>query len=167
MGNEPRRDQAGSILALSAFVLLWRVAAAASPYREGVLATMTEDSLGIRWGLGVMGIVFVACGLYAYAHDRRHMIMIFALSACTGGLHWGGPILSPTPPWRRRSSCSTSSQATTWARLVRQRGWRSPRRRVYPAKPKVGIRATKPNEFWHIESRSSNCSMAPKSTCMS
>ena len=41
--------------------------------------------------------------------------------------------------------------ATTWAKLVRQRGWRRPRRRVYPAKPKTGIRATHPNEYWHID----------------
>ena len=40
---------------------------------------------------------------------------------------------------------------TTWAKLVRQRGWRRPRRRVYPAKPKTGIRATHPNEYWHID----------------
>ena len=40
---------------------------------------------------------------------------------------------------------------TTWQKLVRQRGWRRPRRRLYPEKPKVGIRATKPNELWHID----------------
>jgi len=40
---------------------------------------------------------------------------------------------------------------TTWAKLVRQRGWRRPRRRVYPKKPKTGIRATQPNEYWHID----------------
>ncbi|MFC1611426.1 transposase [Myxococcota bacterium] len=43
------------------------------------------------------------------------------------------------------------ASATTWAKLVRQRGWRRPRRRVYPEKPKVGIRATRPNELWHID----------------
>ena len=43
------------------------------------------------------------------------------------------------------------ASATTWAKLVRQRGWRRPRRRVYPAKPKTGIRATHPNEYWHID----------------
>jgi putative transposase len=43
------------------------------------------------------------------------------------------------------------ASATTWAKLVRQRGWRRPRRRVYPEKPKTGIRATKPNEYWHID----------------
>jgi len=39
----------------------------------------------------------------------------------------------------------------TWARLIRERGWRRPRQRVYPAKPKEGIRATKPGELLHID----------------
>ncbi len=43
------------------------------------------------------------------------------------------------------------ASATTWAKLVRQRGWRRPRRRVYPEKPKVGVRATRPNELWHVD----------------
>jgi len=43
------------------------------------------------------------------------------------------------------------ASATTWCRLVRERGWRRPRLRVHPAQPKVGIRATKPNEIWHID----------------
>ena len=40
---------------------------------------------------------------------------------------------------------------STWFRLVRDRRWRRPRRRVYPAKPKVGVRADAPNELWHID----------------
>ena len=40
---------------------------------------------------------------------------------------------------------------TTWYRLVRRHQWRRPRRRVHPAKPKVGIRASRPNEIWHID----------------
>jgi putative transposase len=40
---------------------------------------------------------------------------------------------------------------STWSRLVRECGWRRPRRRLYPAKPKVGIRANAPNELWHID----------------
>jgi putative transposase len=43
------------------------------------------------------------------------------------------------------------ASASTWARLVRDRGWRRPRLRVHPAKPTVGIRATAPNEIWHID----------------
>ncbi len=37
----------------------------------------------------------------------------------------------------------------TWYKLVCERRWRRPRIRVYPAKPKEGVRATKPNEHWH------------------
>ena len=40
---------------------------------------------------------------------------------------------------------------STWSRLAREGGWRRPRRRLYPAKPKVGIRANAPNELWHID----------------
>ncbi len=39
----------------------------------------------------------------------------------------------------------------TWYRLVRVHGWRRPRQRVHPAKPKIGIRASKPNEIWHVD----------------
>jgi putative transposase len=40
---------------------------------------------------------------------------------------------------------------STWYRLVRQNGWRRPQLRVHPAKPKVGLRTTRPNEMWHID----------------
>ncbi len=40
---------------------------------------------------------------------------------------------------------------TTWYRLVRVHRWRRPRGRVHPAKPKVGIRASRPNEIWHVD----------------
>ena len=41
--------------------------------------------------------------------------------------------------------------ASPWSRLVPECGWRRPRCRVYPAKPKVGIRADASNELWHID----------------
>ena len=43
------------------------------------------------------------------------------------------------------------ASASTWGKLVRARGWRRPRLRVYPAKPKVGVQATRPNEYIHID----------------
>ena len=36
-------------------------------------------------------------------------------------------------------------------RLIRDRQWRRPRQRLHPAKPKVGIRASAPNQIWHID----------------
>lgn len=43
------------------------------------------------------------------------------------------------------------ASVTTWARLIRERGWRRSRTRVHPAKPTRGVRARKPNELWHID----------------
>jgi transposase InsO family protein len=40
---------------------------------------------------------------------------------------------------------------STWYRLVRLAGWRRPRNRVYPAKPKVGIRASASGELLHLD----------------
>jgi len=40
---------------------------------------------------------------------------------------------------------------STWYNLVRKFGWRRPRLRVHPSKPKVGVRTTRPNEMWHID----------------
>ncbi len=40
---------------------------------------------------------------------------------------------------------------STWYRLIREHQWRRPRQRVHPAKPKVGIRASRPNEIWHVD----------------
>jgi len=41
--------------------------------------------------------------------------------------------------------------ASTWSKKIRERGWRRPRKRMYPARPKVGVRASAPNEVWHID----------------
>ena len=43
------------------------------------------------------------------------------------------------------------ASASTWYRLVRVHQWRRPRQRVHPARPKVGIRASRPNEIWHVD----------------
>ena len=40
---------------------------------------------------------------------------------------------------------------STWYRLIREHRWRRPRQRVHPSKPKIGIRASRPNEIWHID----------------
>jgi transposase InsO family protein len=46
---------------------------------------------------------------------------------------------------------SVFASPSTWYRLVRRYRWRRPRRRVHPAKPKIGIHASTPNEIWHID----------------
>ena len=41
--------------------------------------------------------------------------------------------------------------ASTRYRLIRIYKWRRPRLRIYPAKPKIGIRASRSNEVWHVD----------------
>ena len=43
------------------------------------------------------------------------------------------------------------ASASTWYKMIRERGWRRPRTRVHPVKPKEGLRATRPNEYWLID----------------
>src|SRR6202521_3782683 len=40
---------------------------------------------------------------------------------------------------------------STLCRLVRQNGWRRPRLRAHPAKPKIGLRTSRADEMWHID----------------
>jgi len=40
----------------------------------------------------------------------------------------------------------------TWAKLIRERKWLRLGLRVYPAKPKIGMRADRPNAAWHVDS---------------
>jgi len=43
------------------------------------------------------------------------------------------------------------ASATTWARLIRERGWRRARLRIHPEKPKLGLRTTRPDAAWHVD----------------
>ena len=43
------------------------------------------------------------------------------------------------------------ASASTWYKTIRLRGWKRPRRRVHPAKPKQGLRATRTNEYWQVD----------------
>jgi putative transposase len=43
------------------------------------------------------------------------------------------------------------ASASTWYKTIRVHGWKRPRKRVHPEKPKVGLRATRPNQFWHMD----------------
>ena len=54
---------------------------------------------------------------------------------------------------------------STWYRLVQTYGWRRPRLRVHPAKPKIGLRTTRADESGTSTPPSSACSTGPAPTC--
>ena len=43
------------------------------------------------------------------------------------------------------------ASSSTWYRMARRFAWVRPRRRLYPAKPKIGIRANAPGELLHLD----------------
>jgi hypothetical protein len=59
--------------------------------------------------------------------------------------------ISSRPDRHRAAARQGPGLAPTWYRLVRQNGWRRPRLRVHPAKPQVGLRTTRADEMWHID----------------
>jgi putative transposase len=43
------------------------------------------------------------------------------------------------------------ASAKAWYRTVREFDLRRPGIRIYPPKPKIGVRASEPNEIWHLD----------------
>ena len=43
------------------------------------------------------------------------------------------------------------ASASTWYKTIKQGGWRRPRKRIHPKKPRVGLRADQPNQYWHTD----------------
>jgi putative transposase len=92
---------------------------------------------------------------WAFLEPRQH-----AAPCCshhkTGGLH---DVTSPDDRHVPTGTLSVLAQRlgtvcasrSTWYRLVQQYGWRGPRLRVHPVKPKVGLRTTRADDMWHID----------------
>ncbi len=43
------------------------------------------------------------------------------------------------------------ASASTWYKTIRAHGWKRPRKRIHPDKPRHGLKATRPNQFWHTD----------------
>ncbi|MBN2195736.1 MAG: DDE-type integrase/transposase/recombinase, partial [Polyangiaceae bacterium] len=53
--------------------------------------------------------------------------------------------------WHAQRVGKVFAHVSTWARVIREHGWTRPRVRVHPARPTVGVRATRPGELVHID----------------
>ena len=53
--------------------------------------------------------------------------------------------------WHARRQGEVFVSPSTWSRVIKKYVLRRPKKRVYPAKPKVGVRADKPNQIWHMD----------------
>ena len=61
--------------------------------------------------------------------------------------HYSATALS----WLGKKTGDVIASPSTWSRVIRQLGLKRSRIRIYPAKPKVGIRASAPGQIWHMD----------------
>ena len=53
--------------------------------------------------------------------------------------------------WLGKKTGQVIASASTWSRVIRELGLKRNRVRIYPSKPKVGVRASTPGEIWHLD----------------
>ena len=53
--------------------------------------------------------------------------------------------------WLGKKTGEVMASPSTWSRVVRELGLKRNRIRIYPRKPKIGIRASAPGQIWHLD----------------
>ena len=53
--------------------------------------------------------------------------------------------------WLGKKTGEVMASPSTWSRVIRELGLKRSRTRIYPPKPKVGIRASAPGQIWHLD----------------
>ena len=53
--------------------------------------------------------------------------------------------------WLAKKTGEVVASPSTWSRVIKQLGLKRNRIRIYPAKPKLGIRASAPGQIWHLD----------------
>ena len=53
--------------------------------------------------------------------------------------------------WLGKKTGEVMASPSTWSRGIRELGLKKSRIRIYPPKPKIGIRASAPGQIWHLD----------------
>jgi putative transposase len=53
--------------------------------------------------------------------------------------------------WLGKKTGEVMASPSTWSRVIREFCLKKNRIRIYPPKPKVGIRASAPGQIWHLD----------------
>jgi transposase InsO family protein len=53
--------------------------------------------------------------------------------------------------WLAKRSGDVFASPSSWSRIVREYGLNRKQKRIYPAKPKIGVRALNPGQIWHLD----------------
>jgi transposase InsO family protein len=57
----------------------------------------------------------------------------------------------PSLAWFAKREGKVFASLSVWYRVIHEFGLRRPLQRIYPPKPRIGIRASGPNQIWHLD----------------
>ena len=77
-------------------------------------------------------------------HEKRKMVDLYTSKDFA---HYSVMALS----WFGKRTGEVVASASTWSRVIRELGLKRNRIRIYPEKPKIGIRASAPGQIWHLD----------------
>lgn len=77
-------------------------------------------------------------------HERRKIQDLYTSKELA---HYSVKSLS----WLGKRTGEVVASASTWSRVIRELGLKRNRIRIYPEKPKIGIRASGPGQIWHLD----------------
>ncbi len=81
-----------TLIVLGVLVIVWRILAGAGGLGLGAPGGRSVASIALNTALGLMGLLFIGCGLAAWFRARTEAAASFALYGLCYGMHWGGVI---------------------------------------------------------------------------
>ncbi len=81
-----------TLILLGVLVIIWRIVTGLGRFGIGAPGGASAVSINLGIALGLMGLLFVGCGLAAWFRMRTEAAALFALYGVFYGLHWGGVI---------------------------------------------------------------------------
>ena len=89
--HEPtQRRITRTLSVLGVLMIGWRILAGAGHFGIGATGGPNAITIGLNTALGMMGLLFIGCGLTAWLRLRTHAAALFGLYGLFYGMHWGG-----------------------------------------------------------------------------
>ena len=84
--ERPRQPTLTTVIVAGAIVLAFRVAAWLNP------SSYIEIPPAAALPIGALGVLYLACGIWAWRSRPSTLTRVFLASGIGGGVHWGGSI---------------------------------------------------------------------------
>ena len=92
MSESTERRITRTLILLGGLVIAWRIVTGLGRFGLGAPGGASAVSISLGTALGLMGLLFIGCGLVAWFRMRTEAAALFALYGLFYGMHWGGVI---------------------------------------------------------------------------